>query len=67
MKDQVNQSQELAGDTARSLRPAEADGVSGLETHECRECGQQCDCVTDFCCHPDTAECGVSQNFKAER
>jgi hypothetical protein len=32
--------------------------------HECRECGQECDCIADTCCHPDTAECGVSQNFE---
>lgn len=34
------------------------------ETHECRECGQECDCIADVCCHPDTAECAVSQNFE---
>jgi hypothetical protein len=34
--------------------------------HECRECGQECDCAADTCCHPDTAECGVSQNFEEQ-
>lgn len=49
------------GVSTKDIEDAQGDGA---ETHECRECGQECDCIADTCCHPDTAECGVSQNFE---